>query len=244
MTDWIQVLLGRPLEEEQEDGLEELKWTTGKLTARRSAAQQSEKPMETAADGALTGPEQGETIWEGRTEPEKSDRTPEKDRRESDKEEMQQRDEKPLWNELRQSVSLEQAVRRKEHTEFAEESAGSHIKALEESERLVWKQSHFEELTTESARERAERAAAQAAKQTDGSSAYLQAALSAPPVPLNAAGRLLSAMTQNDQAITYQTTARQAERQENTAWTGTDPIRMDRIFERDARRYDNGFAMY
>ncbi len=244
MIDWIQVLLGQPLEEEREDGLEALKWAVGQLTTRRSAAQQSEKPAETTADRALTGLERRETVREGWVEPAEKDRTAEKDRRESDEAEERQGDGEALWNGLRQSVRTEQGIHRKEPAAVSGESAGDRAGALEESERLVWKQSRIEELTAENVQERAEWAAAQTAKRTNGSSAYLQAALSVPPVLPNAAGRLLSAMTQNDQAMTYQTTARQAEREENAAWTGTDPIRMDRIFERDARRYDNGFAMY
>ena len=57
MIDWIQVLLGQPLEEEREEELEELKWTAGQLSARRRTAQQSEKTVETAVDETRTDSE-------------------------------------------------------------------------------------------------------------------------------------------------------------------------------------------
>ena len=72
----------------------------------------------------------------------------------------------------------------------------------------------------------------------------MAAALAAPEYRTPAAGRLLAAMERDDRAASYQTTARIAEQTENSAWTGSGPIQLDQFFERDARRYDNGFTMF
>ena len=118
------------------------------------------------------------------------------------------------------------------------------MKTLRQDAGLIWRKAQAETLEGTPARKQAELAAERIVRQTDGGDGYLEAALSVPPVRSDGAGRLLTVMSRNDRAAVYQTTVRQAEREESNAWTGTDPVRLDRFFERDARRYDNGFALY
>lgn len=246
MIDWIQVLLGLPLEEEREDGLEELNQAAGWIISRQSRTERgSEDETDEGADGALAEADQPGTGQEWGTDREKMSWTAANDglgfHAAEDGGKAEEKRQRKL---LRQGTPAEEPFRRKEYLTEGQRSAGKQTEALEQREYLAWKSSGLEELTAVTAQGQAERAAAQAERRHTSSSTYLEAALSAPPVTSGSAGRLLKAMERNDQAMTYQTALRQTEQEENTAWTGTDPIRLDRLFERDARRYDNGFAMY
>lgn len=236
MTDWIQVLLGQPWEEPEEDGAETLERGTADISMSGGAGveEQAGQVDESSSAGERKTGQTPAEEWDvrGRDEQPSSEAGPENSETE----------EAPLRK--ASETGGEVALGGKHAGEDGEISAGNRLKTLRQKKWLMWRQTPAEELEGTPARRQAEWAAERIVRQTDGGGGYLKLVLSVPPVQPAGAGQLLNAMSRNDRAATYQTVARQAEREENTAWTGTDPVRLDRIFERDARRYDNGFALY
>lgn len=270
MTDWIQVLLGQPLEEAREDSLEELNQaaedslTWKRRTARRADGAEGFPAAETAEERLL--PAKFSPLPEA-LEEQRWNRNgvaaagTEKDRPAAEnKAVLEQEDggeDRPEHG--RAQVEAGQGAERLEawlrdapfpaaetgrRTERQVSSAGAQAARGALGEALVWRQSGAEALEATAAGRQAEWAAAETVRRNAGDSGYLAAALAAPEYRTPPAGRLLAVMEQNDRVAAYRTTAQMTEQVENRAWTGSDPARLDQIFERDARRYDNGFTMF
>lgn len=275
MTDWIQVLLGQPLEEAREDSLETLNQAAEDIWVRKRARQnggEEELPAaeETAAE-RLSQPQDSlppEALEERRGErfglkragaenagtgrdgaaAEREEAPKQEDSGEDRQEEGQAQAAAGLGAERLENWLRDTSFPAVETGRRGEEkqplSAGVQAAQGALGEALAWQQSGAEGLEAASAGRQAEWAAAETLRRSSGGSGYLAAALSAPEYRTPSAGRLLAAMERNDRAAAYQTTARITEQVENSAWTGSDPARLDRFFERDARRYDNGFTMF
>ena len=123
-------------------------------------------------------------------------------------------------------------------------SAGEFARNGQEAEGLVWRRAGQEALEAVTAAAQAEKAAEHTQRQTEGGSRQLEAALDRPNLSQSPAGVLLRTMVVTEQAAAYRTVERMASQEENLRWQGADPARLDRIFERDARRYDSGFRLY
>lgn len=271
MTDWIQVLLGQPLEEVREDGLEELNQAAEDLQVRKRQRQSGaleEAISSPAVDG--TGTARAASRMDARTAaetevwrlsggtgsgrpgggmPEQTEKPEEAAGRSGAEEHPPSgRGGKRLDTALQKArfMTADGTGRSGQRAEKPPEaaSAGAQLARAEMAEAQVWRQSGAEFLEAESAAGQAERAAAERLRRQSGGSEYLSDVLAAPEYRAPAAGRLLAAMERNDRAVSYQTTERMTERTENNAWTGSDPMRLDQFFERDARRYDNGFTMF
>lgn len=289
MIDWVQVLLGQPLEEEQEESVEELsrmaEWSAERkrkeeadeaaLTLETDAAEgtvrfwaeaaedreaRTEMKMASASELEWAEAQSSRTEWERMAQQSvQGAKAEEGDGAERVRDGLQselgfsgllgQTSDSDMGQSLEQrgekTTTESEVEQAKAAAEAADRSAGAWSAALSRDEALVWRRSGVETLAAESAKGRAEQAAAQTMARGQGSaSAYLEAALSpaAPTAPT--AGRLLVQLARNDQAAAYQTMAQRTEQAESQSWTGTDPLQLDRVFERDARRYDNGFALY
>lgn len=272
MTDWIQVLLGQPLEEAREDGLEELNQAAEDILIRkRQALRQADRVEDLpAGQPAAERPAQAHLrrppeALEGQSgEPEALDEAREGRRgaahrnEEALKQKAGEEDEPEagqtmaaadqgadrLNSRLQKSLPGFRTPEVRQTEQGKARSAGAQAALGVQEEARVWQQSGTEALEAASAGGQAEWAASETARQSSSGSGYLAAALAAPEYRTPSAGRLLAAMERNDRAAAYQTTARITEQAENSAWTGSDPERLDQFFERDARRYDNGFTMF
>lgn len=233
MTDWIQVLLGQPWEEPEGDGAEVLEQGTAGISVTGVAGVEAESGQ---------AEESGSASEHRTAQPEEERDMLDQDGQAALKAGAGKRGEPPLRKTA--ASTEEEAPAGRPDGDSGEMSAGGRVKTLRQDAGLMWRKAQAETLEGTPARKQAELAAERIVRQTDGGDGYLEAALSVPPVRSDGAGRLMTVMSRNDRAAVYQTTVRQAEREESNAWTGTDPVRLDRFFERDARRYDNGFALY
>ena len=243
MTDWIRVFLGWDREEE-ESGAETLLREQDKSTVTGKRADQAQ--MDTKEAEAVGGTREDvgalrAVTTEQRQTAEQSSLTEDEKGSGGGKAQAGEGEEP----EESGAAALERELWQGERSEnAAPSSAGSFARAGQEAEELVWRRAGQETMEAVTAAGQAEEAAARSAGQVEGGSRQLEEALDRPVSYQTPAGLLLRTMVVTEQAASYRTVERMASQEANLRWQGADPARLDRIFERDARRYDSGFRLY